>query len=251
MKVLILAAGKGKRLNTDGNCLPKVLHPLCGRPLISYVTEKLQDLDKKDICVVVGYGKEQVMSTLPGYRFAEQTEQLGTGHAVMAARSFLEEGGSDVLVLYGDMPMFHAQTYRNLMQKHLASGADATLLTCDCRDRHLAYGRVLRDADGALRDIVEERDCTPAQKALTELNVGVYVFKIAPMLKYLDLLRCNNVQGEYYLTDLPKIMMNHGCLLETHMTSDTSEIIGINTTKDLAQCEQILEQKKSAIKQDH
>ena len=241
MRALILAAGKGKRLGCEGQALPKVLHPLRGKPLIRYVTEKLTWIPKEDIYLIVGYQKEAVMAEMPGFSYVEQQEQLGTGHAVRCAREAFAGYEGDVLVLYGDMPLFREETYRNLVQRHRESGAAVTVLTCDSRDRKMPYGRVLRDADGNFLDVVEERDCTEEQKLLTELNVGVYVFQSKPLFDCLEELRCDNAQGEYYLTDLPKIMQRRGYSLTTYTTSDTTEILGVNTKEDLRLCESLLD----------
>ena len=242
MKAIILAAGKGKRLHSEQFTAPKVLREANGRPLLSYVVENLDFIpNKKDIVIVAGYRKEMVMEAFQGgYTFAIQEEQLGTGHAVNCAKDVLADYDGPVLVCYGDMPLFKKETYQNLVKLHNEEGNDCTILT-GVSNRDLAYGRIIRDEDGNFTGVVEDKDCTPEQKKINELNVGIYVFDSKKLFACLKELKNSNAQGEYYLTDVPTIMMSKGYQIGTYTTHDDTEILGVNTPEDLALCEEILE----------
>ena len=240
MKAVVLAAGKGKRLQTSDIDLPKVLRTIHGKPLLGYVLDSLGFIPKKDITIVVGYKREMVLQAMgEEYDYAVQHEQKGTGHAVFSAKdSFLGYSGP-VLAAYGDSPLFKKETYRAMMEKHVAEGADCTVLTA-VTDLELPYGRIIRGADGNLADVIEEKDCTPEQAAIKELNVGVYVFDAQLLFDNLGKLKNNNSQGEYYLTDVPKILMSQGYNVTTHVINDNDQILGINTIEDLNKAEKIL-----------
>ncbi len=241
MKAIVLAAGKGKRLHSEQFNLPKVMREANGKPLIRHVLGNIDFIDKKDTVVVVGYMKEKVIENLGSdYLYSVQDEQKGTGHAVMCAAEHFENYDGDVLVLYGDMPLFKKETYKAVIEKHEKSGADCTLLTAII-DNPPAYGRIVRDEKtGKLSDIVEEKDCTPEQKNIKELNVGIYVFKSKLLFEGLKKLKNNNAQGEYYLTDMPKIFILEGKKVETHAITNEVEIYGVNTVEDLKFCEEQL-----------
>jgi UDP-N-acetylglucosamine diphosphorylase/glucosamine-1-phosphate N-acetyltransferase len=243
MKAVILAAGKGKRLQSEKFHLPKVLREALGKPLISYVLENVNYIDSKDVYIVVGYMKDEVMETLgPSYNYASQDEQLGTGHAVMMTEPMLKDYDGDVLVLYGDMPLFRKKTYQEIVQQHEQSGADCTVVTAIVENPP-DYGRIIRDAKGDIIDIVEKRDCTPEQVKITELNVGIYMFKSRLLFESLKQLNNNNAQKEYYLTDVPKIMIRNSAKVKTYTVEDESEIFGVNTMEDLELCERLLNKR--------
>ena len=245
MKAVILAAGKGKRLLSEQHNMPKVLREAHNKPLLRYVVENLSFVeDKKDLILVVGYKKELVYEAFQDapYTFVSQDEQLGTGHAVNCARDVLKDYDGPVLICYGDMPLFKESTYQNLLDTHMKEGNDCTVLTGTTHLK-LAYGRVVRDAQGKFDRVVEDKDCTPEQKEIKELNVGVYVFDNQKMLSVLGELKNNNNQGEYYLTDVPKLMMGKGWKIGTASTSDPYELLGVNTPEELALCEDILDGK--------
>ena len=233
MKAVILAAGKGKRLHSEQFSAPKVLREANGKPLLRYVVNNLSFIpDKKDIIIVAGYKKEMVFNAFnEGYTFAVQDEQLGTGHAVNCAREALKDYDGPVLVCYGDMPLFKKETYENLVKVHEEAGNDCTILT-GVSDRGLAYG--------SFKGVVEDRDCTPEQKKINELNVGIYVFDSKKLFSCLGELKNSNAQGEYYLTDVPTIMMSKGYKIGTYTTHDDTEILGVNTPEELALCESLL-----------
>ena len=245
MKAIVLAAGKGKRLHSEQFTAPKVLREANGRPLLGYVLENLSFIPaKKDIVIVAGYKKEMVMEAFSdGYTFAVQEEQLGTGHAVNCAAEALKDYDGPVLVCYGDMPLFKKETFRSLMTIHADHGNDCTILT-GISKRDMAYGRIIRDEDGNFTGVVEDRDCTPEQKAITELNVGIYVFDSKKLFDCLGSLKNNNAQGEYYLTDVPSIMMSRGYQIGTYTTRDETEILGVNTQEDLTVCEELLAERE-------
>ena len=241
MKAVILAAGKGKRLHSEQFSAPKVLREANGKPLLRYVVNNLSFIpDKKDIIIVAGYKKEMVFNAFnEGYTFAVQDEQLGTGHAVNCAREALKDYDGPGLVCYGDMPLFKKETYENLVKVHEEAGNDCTILT-GVSDRGLAYGRIIRDENGSFKGVVEDRDCTPEQKKINELNVGIYVFDSKKLFSCLGELKNSNAQGEYYLTDVPTIMMSKGYKIGTYTTHDDTEILGVNTPEELALCESLL-----------
>lgn len=237
MKAIVLGAGKGKRLHSEQFQLPKVLREANGRPLIAYVLDSIGFIDKQDTVIVAGYMKEKVMEAVGDeYTYCVQEQQLGTGHAVACARKAFEDYDGDVLILYGDMPLVRRETYEAIIAKHRRSGADCTLLTADVQNPP-AYGRIVRDENGKVADIVEDRDCTPEQKKITELNLGIYVFDAKLLFDGLGKLKNNNAQQEYYLTDMPKIFIREGRTVESYTIYDITESIGVNTQQDLEFCE--------------
>ena len=241
MKAIVLAAGKGKRLQSEKFNLPKVLREANGKPLIGHVLEHIDFIKPEDTVIVVGYMKEQVMENVgEAYKYSVQDEQKGTGHAVACAKDRFADYDGDVLVLYGDMPLIKKETYQAIVDKHVESGADCTLLTAVVDDPP-AYGRIVRDENGAVKSIVEERDCTDEQKKITEVNVGIYVFKSKLLFEGLKELKNSNAQNEYYLTDMPMIFLSKGLSVETYSVDrNSSEIYGVNTVEDLEFCEKEL-----------
>jgi len=239
IKAVVLAAGKGTRLRSGDDDVPKVLRTACGKPLLRHVLEALSFIDKSDVIIVVGYKKETVISRFEGYAFAVQEEQLGTGHAVMSAGQELSGYAGSVLICCGDMPAVRRETYEALIKGHFMQGNDCTILT-GTSEGALSYGRIIRDQNGGFQQIVEERDCTPDQLKITELNSGVYVFRAPLLLAALESLGRDNSQGEYYLTDVPAIMMADGANVGLIKRSLGDEIIGVNTIDQLRQAESIL-----------
>lgn len=239
LKAVVLAAGKGTRLRTEGCDLPKVMRQALGKPLLYYVLDALSFIEKEDVIIVVGYQKEKVMEYFGGYEFAEQKEQLGTGHAVMSAADALQGYDGAVLVCCGDMPIIKKETYMALAETHFSEGNDCTMLT-GTSDEALPYGRVVRDENGGFLKIIEEKDCTPEEKKIEELNSGVYIFNSKKLLPALSKLKNNNSQGEYYLTDVPYVLQAQGDRIGICKRNLGSEIIGVNTPEQLAQVEQLL-----------
>ena len=243
IKAVVLAAGKGTRLKADDSDAPKVMRQACGNPLLWYVLDALSFIDFNDIIIVVGYEKEQIISRFSGYTFAEQTEQLGTGHAVMAAADELKGFDGAVLVCYGDMPAIRRGTYLALIDEHYTQKNDCTILTGES-SIPLPYGRIIRDSDGVFIRVVEDRDCTPPELCVTELNTGVYLFSAQMLAQALADLRNDNNQGEYYLTDVPEIIRSNGGKVGTHRRALGDEIIGVNTLQDLRIVGDILRERQ-------
>lgn len=239
IKAVVLAAGKGTRLQTEGITLPKVMRLAAGRPLLSYVLDALSFLPREDTILVVGYRREAVQAAFPDYPAALQTEQLGTGHAVQCAASALEGFTGSVLVCCGDMPLMKKETYESLCRTHADEGNTCTILS-GISQEELPYGRVIRGADGTFARIVEDKDCTPAEKAVRELNAGVYLFRAPELFEALGHLRCDNAQGEYYLTDVPAWLLAHGGKVGVCPTCTPGEMLGVNTPAQLEQVERTI-----------
>ena len=239
IKAVVLAAGKGTRMMTETNTMPKVLRLACGKPLLYYVLKTLQFVPKEDTILVVGYRREDVIAAFPDYPHAIQDPQLGTGHAVRCAKAELEGFDGTVLVCYGDMPLLKEEVYRGLLAEHERTGSVCTLLS-GTTEETLPYGRVLKDENGEFLQVVEDRDCTPEQKAIRELNVGIYAFDCKELLACLDLLRNNNAQQEYYLTDVPALMKQRGGKVSVYTAELNEQILGVNTPEQLAIAEKYL-----------
>jgi bifunctional UDP-N-acetylglucosamine pyrophosphorylase/glucosamine-1-phosphate N-acetyltransferase len=205
---IVLAAGLGTRMNS---ALPKVLHQLGGRPLIAYPLSALRRIGVDPIVVVVGHAAVRVRAACEPYavRFADQTEQKGTGHATGAARAALGDFSGDLLLVYGDLPFLRAETFERLVAAHRAAGAAVSLLTESVADPS-GFGRIRRDAEGNVIGIVEDRDCSEAQRAICEINVGLYCVRAEFLFGALDRLQPANVQRELYLTDIIGIAHRDG-----------------------------------------
>ena len=243
VKAVILAAGKGTRLQSEQNHMPKVMRMATGHPLLHYVLDALNILPKDDTVIVAGYLREEVMKAFPDYPYAVQDPQQGTGHAVQCAREALAGFDGSVLVCYGDMPLMRRATYESLIETHKREGNDCTLLSA-VSDEELPYGRIVRKSDGSFSHIVEDKDCTPEEKAIRELNVGVYVFESRPLWEAIDQLRPNNAQGEYYLTDAPAYILSRGGRVGACPTCTAEEMLGVNTVEPLAQVEELVRRRE-------
>ena len=243
VKAVVLEAGKGTRLQSETCQLPKVLREANGQPLLHYVLEALSFLPKEHTVIVAGYRKEQVMERFPAYPYAVQAEQKGTGHAVLCAREQLAGFDGTVLVCCGDMPLIKRETYEALLREHEGNDCPCTFLTGTCRE-DLPYGRILRDKNGEFLRVVEDRDCTAEQKAIRELNAGVYAFDCKELLRCLSLLKNENAQGEYYLTDVPELMRQAGGRIGVCCVELDEQIIGVNTVEQLNEVERYLRGQK-------
>jgi len=239
LKAVVLAAGKGTRLHTDDTDAPKVMREACGKPLLWHVLKAISFIDKKDIILVVGYKKESVINNFNEYPYAEQKEQLGTGHAVMAAQEKLKDHTGALLVCYGDMPAIKREVYEQLLKTHIDEGNDCTILTGEST-LDISFGRVERDENGSFLHVIEEKDCTPQQLEITELNTGVYIFNSPLLLEALKELKNDNSQGEYYITDVPAIMRRKGAKIGILKRNLGDDIIGVNTLEQLKMVEKIL-----------
>jgi bifunctional UDP-N-acetylglucosamine pyrophosphorylase/glucosamine-1-phosphate N-acetyltransferase len=233
---IVLAAGKGTRMQSD---LPKVLLPVCGRPMIEYVLDALAAGGVQRVIVVVGYRADMVRTAIdgrPGVEFALQTEQLGTGHAVMACRDLLTDCRGPVLVVTGDAPLMQAASVAALLAEFARRPAACVLGTAH-KDDPGGLGRILRDARGNFVGIVEHRDATDEQRQLTEVNMSYYVFDSRDLLGALDQIRPNNRQGEYYITDAPGLLVAQGKEVRALCVLKPCEALGINTLEELAAAE--------------
>ncbi len=245
IKAMILAAGKGTRLHSEQFDMPKVMRSALGRPLLGWVLEALDFIAPEDTVIVVGYKREKVEAAFApkGYKFALQEQQLGTGHAVQCAAAELEGFEGAVLVCCGDMPLVRGETYAALAEEHFKEGNACTLLS-GTSESPLPYGRVLRDENGGFAAIIEEKDCTPEQREIRELNSGVYMFNAQSLLSALGELRADNAQKEYYLTDVPAIMRERGEKVGVFARDMNEELIGVNTVEQLEQVERLLSERK-------
>jgi UDP-N-acetylglucosamine diphosphorylase/glucosamine-1-phosphate N-acetyltransferase len=236
---IVLAAGKGTRMKSE---LPKVLVPVAGRPMVRYVIDALQAAGVQRIVVVVGYRADLVRADLgavPGVEFADQTEQLGTGHAVMMCRPQLAEHAGPVIIVAGDSPMLQATSVAAVLAEFNRRGAACLLGTVE-RPDPTGYGRIVRDRGGKFTGIVEEKDATPDQRAIREINVSTYVFDAAELLAALDHLRADNSQREYYITDCPAHLLAAGKQVEALPILKPCEALSINSPEELAAVEREL-----------
>ncbi|SCL44897.1 bifunctional UDP-N-acetylglucosamine pyrophosphorylase / Glucosamine-1-phosphate N-acetyltransferase [Micromonospora eburnea] len=238
--VVVLAAGEGKRMKS---ALPKVLHPLLGRTLLGHVLAAADPLAADRTVVVVGHGADQVRAHLaevaPEATPVLQERQLGTGHAVRIALDAVPDVTGTVVVINGDVPLLRPETVRALVEAHEGAGAAATVLAAEVPDP-TGLGRIVRDADGRLEQIVEERDATPAQRALREINAGIYAFDVARLREALGKLSTDNDQGEEYLTDVFGLLRDAGEPVAVHCAADHVETLGCNDRVELAGLRRLL-----------
>ena len=222
--------------------LPKVLHPLCGKPLIGYVVDGLNTAGIDDIVVVVGYRGDDVISFLGNkVRFVWQHEQLGTGHAVMQAEDLFRNHSGYVIVACGDVPLITPETFRSLMRESERDNTGAVVLTM-IQDNPKGYGRIVKN-DGDFVRIVEEKDATDEQRKITEVNSGTYIFKTSLLFEGLKRITTENAQGEYYLPDALEYIIESGRRVGTIQLKDPVEGRGINTKEELVSLEQYVSQK--------
>ena len=241
LAVVVLAAGKGTRMRSP---LAKVLHPLAGCPLIAHVLTAVQPLAPRHLITVVGHQAEAVRRV--GERFGAccvvQAPQLGTGHAVAQTATVLRDFNGVVLVLCGDVPLLRTTTMRRLLEAHREQQATLTMLTTHLDDP-TGYGRILRNDRGHVIGIVEERDATPSQRAVCEVNSGVYCLQAAFLFAALPRVGRHNAQGEQYLTDVVGLAAADGLPI-AHLATEPEEILGVNTPADLAHLETLLRNRR-------
>jgi len=241
--VLILAAGQGTRMKSR---MAKVLHSAGGKTLVRHAIDTaLKIAPPERVFVVVGYQAETVraQAEAAGIRTIHQTEQLGTGHAVMCGQEQLARLGGRLIVLVGDCPLIRAETLEDLAEAQRASAAGAALLTTEVEDP-TGYGRIIRGADGGVREIVEHKACTPAQLAVREINSGIYSFESAALWNHIHQIRPDNPAREYYLTDMIAILIRAGRRVEALRIADFGEVLGINNRVELADADRILRARK-------
>ena len=233
MNIVILAAGQGKRMHSN---LPKVLHPLAGKPLVRHVIDTARTLSPSRLCIVYGHGGDAVRSALdaPDLAWALQEPQLGTGHAVLQAVPFLDGEGTTV-VLYGDVPLIRAETLRRLIH---AAADGLAVLTVEVDDPH-GYGRMVRDASGRVVRIVEQKDATPEERAIREINTGIMAMPTARLGHWLSRLSSDNAQREYYLTDIVGLATEDGVPVRTASPDHAWEVLGVNGKVQLAELERV------------
>lgn len=242
---IVLAAGKGTRMQSD---LPKVLIPVGGRPMVRYVLDALQQAGVERTVVVVGHQADLVRQELAGaghVQFADQNEQLGTGHAVMMCRPQLAEHTGPAIVVAGDSPLLRAESVAKLLAEYSRSHP-ACLLGTVHKQEPTGMGRIVRDAEGRFQGIVEEKDATPEQRAIQEINVSTYVFDAQQLLSSLDQLSADNAQSEYYLTDCPSILMQRGERVDALNVLHPSEALSINSAEDLLAVEREMQSAGNA-----
>ncbi|MFI7452662.1 bifunctional UDP-N-acetylglucosamine diphosphorylase/glucosamine-1-phosphate N-acetyltransferase GlmU [Nonomuraea sp. NPDC049714] len=241
--VIVLAAGEGTRMKSQ---TPKVLHELCGRALVDHMLSAARDLGPERLIVVIGHALERVgahlAETSPDARAVVQHEQRGTGHAV---RTVLEETGTitgTVLVTYGDVPLLRTETMAELLQRHESDGNAVTVLTAEVPDP-TGYGRIIRDDGGAVLEIVEDKDASPGQRAVKEMNSGIYAFDGELLADAVKRVSSDNAQGEEYLTDVLSILRGDGHRVGAHVAGDYAEVEGVNDRVQLAFARKVLNQR--------
>ncbi|MBI5787807.1 MAG: bifunctional UDP-N-acetylglucosamine diphosphorylase/glucosamine-1-phosphate N-acetyltransferase GlmU [Candidatus Schekmanbacteria bacterium] len=237
--IVILAAGQGTRMRSSK---AKVLHPLAGAPMLSYVLDTAQSLQPKEVLVVTGYQGDQVRAALSDYpvKFVHQAQQLGTGHALLQTQAELAGFKGKLLVLNGDTPLLTVQTLNNLLTAHQDNAL--TMLTAVLPDA-AGYGRVLRNGQGKAVGIVEQKDTTPEQAAIREIATGIYCFTCPLIFSWLMQINCNNAQGEYYLPDVVVLCHKQGLPMGAQTVSEINEIQGINDRSQLAQAEVVIRER--------
>lgn len=237
-----MAAGKGTRMKNPN--LAKVMYELNGKPMIHYVVDLAYDLHASRVIVIVGHQREivsaYVRKTHPDVECVLQDQQLGTGHAIQQSESTLKNFEGSVLVLSGDVPLLQRDAMEKLIAHHSGTGAVATILTADIEDP-TGYGRIVRNADGSVKKIVEHRDASPEELAIREMNSGIYVFEKDKLFDGLSHIGVHNVQNEYYLTDVFEYFWKHGWRVSAVKAPHVDEIRGVNTVEQLEEARAVLE----------
>ena len=237
---VILAAGMGTRMKSK---MPKVLHKVCGKPLSKWVIDASEAAGADKVCAVVGHKAETVKEVLGDVcEFALQAEQKGTGHAVMQAIDVIKNSKGEVVILNGDTPLITAETINKPIEYHKNNGNQATVITAILDDA-TGYGRIVRDNDGSVLKIVEQKDASKEEKKINEVNSGMYVFDAQSLVYALDKITPNNAQGEYYLTDTLEILLSAGKKIGGYAISDNDEIRGINDRVQLNEAEKIMQKR--------
>jgi len=240
--ILILAAGQGKRMHS---ALPKVLHPVLFRPMLHHVIDLAQSLSHASVSLVVGHGQEAVRKSCEAYpalQFFHQKEQKGTAHAVGMASDFLATVKGHVLILSGDVCLLRKESLEGLLKQHFENKNDLTLLTTELQNP-FGYGRILRNEKGSLIGIREEADASSQEKAIQEINAGIYCFEIEALLKALSQIAPSNQQGEHYLTDTVDLFVKQNKKVHGFRVADSQEVHGVNDRKALSEAEKVLQQR--------
>ena len=240
---IILAAGQGTRMDSD---LPKVVHEVCGRPMIEHVLAAARKAGVKRAVIVVGFQADVVKRALAGADdvvFALQGEQLGTGHAVMMCEAALADHDGPLLVLAGDTPLLKAESLAGLLEDQRSHGAACVVGTAET-DANEGLGRIVRDENGEFLGIVEQAETTPQQAAIREINTGCFAFDCRSLFDALAKIDARNQQGEYYLTDCPAVMKAAGQTVIASCRLDIDEAMGVNTPEQLAEVERKISQRQ-------
>ncbi len=242
---VVLAAGQGTRMKSK---LYKVLHPVCGKPMVEHVVDNIRTIDVKRIVTIVGHGAEMVKEYLGDKsEYVLQAEQLGTGHAVQQAEALLGSLEGTTLVVCGDTPLIRPETLQSLYEFHQQHNAKATILTA-VADNPFGYGRIIRNALGQVEQIVEQKDASEEQKFVKEINTGTYCFDNKALFEALKQVKNDNAQGEFYLPDVIEILKQQGEIVTAYATDDFDEILGVNDRVALSQAEEIM---RSRINEKH
>ncbi|QGU00542.1 N-acetylglucosamine-1-phosphate uridyltransferase [Candidatus Syntrophocurvum alkaliphilum] len=239
---VILAAGKGVRMRSN---LPKVVHLVAGKPMIKHVVNAVTEAGISKTNIIVGHGREKVYDLFKNedIKFAIQEEQLGTGHALMQAKDLLDDNET-IIVLAGDTPLLTGNTIKSLIEYHATNNAVATVVSTKI-DPPIGYGRIIRDESGNFVKIVEEKDATNVQKQITEINTGIYCFKVKAAFDALNRTKTSNAQGEYYLTDILEILKNDNKTVAVYKANNSEEFHGINNRIQMSTAEKILRMRKN------
>ena len=242
VNALILAAGLGTRMKSSK---AKVLHEVHSKPMILHVMDTVKELNLDHIYVIVGHQREKVAALVTGYQAdcIVQEEQLGTGHAVLCAEKQLQHKGGTVLILSGDVPLIRAETLKAMLNSHLQSRPVLTLMTTTLADP-TNYGRIVRNSQGGLLGIIEEKDATEDQKKIKEINAGIYCAETDFLFRALKKITTDNRQGEMYLTDIVKIAIDEGFLVDIFSGVGSDEVLGVNSKEELAVADSWLRNQK-------
>jgi UDP-N-acetylglucosamine pyrophosphorylase len=245
LAVVIMAAGKGTRMKDSSKA--KVMCEVLGKPMIHYVVDLAEMLKASRVIVIVGYQRETVIQYLQNshlnVEIAVQADQLGTGHAIMQAEATLKDFAGDVVVLSGDVPLLTAGSMQELLDHHHQTAASATILTADFADP-TGYGRIIRNSDSSVKRIVEHKDATDKEREVKEINSGIYVFNRQKLFDGLKYITPQNIQNEYYLTDVFEHFWKHQWKVSALKTPHVEEIMGVNTVNQLEEVKQILLSRK-------
>jgi len=238
--VIIMAAGKGKRMKSN---LPKVLHNLAGKPILNYALDTVDKLEAKRKILIVGYKGDKIRELIGDkIEYIEQKKQLGTAHAVLQTKRLLSDFKGDVLILSGDVPFLSVKTLKKLLKYHQANNFYCTLVSTTLKNPK-GYGRIIRDKKGEIKGIIEEVDLSADKKKITEVNSGIYCFNKDKLFQALEKIAPDNKQGEYYLTDSVEILLREGLTVGNIIVKNYSEILGINSRLDLTDASQKVYQK--------
>ena len=239
---LILAAGKGTRMESD---LPKVLHPVDGKPMLHHVIQLAESIGSEKIVPIIGHQKERVEESIQKFNLecVVQEDQLGTGHAVMQSEPILGSSEGSILVLSGDVPLLRESSIQSLLNMYEKENAGAALLTA-AMDDPTGYGRIMRNDSNHFEKIVEHKDCANKELHVNEINAGIYLFDVQMLFKTLRMIKNDNSQNEYYLPDVLPHFITFGEIVALQLMADSTEIMGVNTVEQLEEINRIYIQRK-------